>query len=206
MSSLRFVFLFSFSLFISSATFGGEVPKLTSTDWAQLQKGSPVLFTNNPACPSSKDKTYVNGALIIRKTPSAVWNVLQDPEAAPSYIDELKSAKILSVRGKSLFVEQGMQVKGFGRLCKYVVRMDPTPGQKIIFQFESGKLRAMDGGWWLYPINKGTETLLVYSIFLDPGRLAPQTLVRSSLQKKIPQTLVAVRGEVIRRANTVAKR
>ncbi|MDF1814782.1 MAG: SRPBCC family protein [Verrucomicrobiales bacterium] len=179
-------------------------PALSGSDWARIQKGDPVLFAQNPECPDSGSKSYVNGAVLVGKSIDAVWDVLIDPESAPSYIADLESAKIIAKRGSSLFVEQGMSVRGLRHPVKYVLRMDPVHERKVTFEFQSGKLRAMDGGWYMYPVGDGRQTLLVYSLFLDPGRMAPKSLVKRSLQKKIPETLVAVRAEVLKRANAVA--
>jgi hypothetical protein len=98
-----------------------------------------------------------------------------------------------------MLVEQGMKVEGLRKTFHYHVRIFPTTQEKLIFEMEKGKMRDFRGGWWLYP--KGAQTLLVYSLYLDVGFLAPQALVRNSLKKKIPQTLEAVKGEVARRSS-----
>lgn len=199
-----FTFIFALLATVGGDVLSGEAPRLTQEAWSHLQQGNPVLFNHNPSCPSSKEKQYVNGAVIVNRSADAVWNVVNDPEAAPGYIDELKMAKIVQRRGDSVLVEQGMQVGGFRHLFKYTVRMYPIPQQKVTFRAESGKVRSMDGGWWIYPLSGGNQVLLVYSLHLDPGMLTPQKVVQTSLRRKVPEALVAVRGEVMRRTSSLA--
>ncbi len=179
---------------------GAERPYFCADAWELLQTGRPMLFEDHPACSDTPGKSYINGAVLIRKQVSRVWDVIEDAEAAPNYIEDLELARIVGTDDGALLVEQGMTVRGLRRPVTYVVRLIPHPQKSMTFHFERGRLRAMDGGWWLYPVNGGAETLLVYSLFLDPGRLAPQAMVRNSLRKKIPETLSAVKGEVLRRA------
>lgn len=205
MRSHRFVtFIFALLASVGGEVLSSEAPRLTQEAWSHLQKGNPVLFSHNPSCPSSKGKQYVNGAVIVNRNADAVWDVVNDPEAAPGYIDELKMAKIVQRKGDSVLVEQGMQVGGFRHLFKYLVRMWPIPQQKVTFRAEGGKVRSMDGGWWIYPLSGGNQVLLVYSLHLDPGMLTPQKVVQTSLKRKVPEALVAVRGEVMRRTSSLA--
>lgn len=175
-----------------------EVP-LTPEQWHLLRDGKSVLLANDHPCPLSKKKKFVTGAVLIDHGIDAVWTVLSDAESAPNYIDDMISARIISEQADSMLVEQGMKVEGLRKTFLYHVRLFPTTQEKLIFEMEKGKMRDFRGGWWLYP--KGAQTLLVYSLYLDVGFLAPQALVRSSLKKKIPQTLDAVKGEVARRSS-----
>lgn len=187
-----------FGLLLSTLCHAEEVP-LTSEQWHLLKDGKSVLLAADHPCPLSNKKKFVTGAILIDHGIDAVWTVLSDAESAPTYIDDMISARIISEQPDSMLVEQGMRVDGLRKTFHYHVRLFPTTQEKLIFEMEKGKMRDFRGGWWLYP--KGAQTLLVYSLYLDVGFLAPQALVRNSLKKKIPQTLNAVKGEVARRSS-----
>lgn len=187
-----------FGLLLTTLCKAEEVP-LTPEQWHLLRDGKSVLLAGDHPCPLSSKKKFVTGAVLIDHGIDAVWTVLSDAESAPTYIDDLISARIISEQADSMLVEQGMKVEGLRKTFHYHVRIFPTTQEKLIFEMEKGKMRDFRGGWWLYP--KGAQTLLVYSLYLDVGFLAPQALVRNSLKKKIPQTLEAVKGEVARRSS-----
>jgi ribosome-associated toxin RatA of RatAB toxin-antitoxin module len=202
MCLLRFFPLFV--LLLSSQTLrAGDRPSFNAAQWAALQAGQPVLMDQNPCLQSTAGKSYVSGAVLVNNSIENVWAVVNDAEAAPSYVEDMVTARVVAAQGNTILVEHGMKVNR--REYKYLVRMFPSPGQKLIFRMERGSFRSLDGGWWLFPV-QGGRTLLVHSLHFDPGGLCPKGAVRNSLLKKIPETLVAINGVVQRRSGYAAVR
>lgn len=193
---MRLIFLLPI-LITSSLLQASEHPPLSDLQKSKLANGEIVLIPARAKCQFTQGGKYVAGAMIVKQSPKQVWTVLNDPAATPNYLKDMIQAKVISKDSQSIQVEQSMKVSGFRSPFNYVVRIYPKEAKQT-FVMESGKLRAFDGGWWSFPVEGGT--LVVYSLFLDPGRLAPQTIVKRSLTKKIPETMVAVRGEVNRRS------
>ena len=162
-------------------------------------EGGECVFLER--CPSSdRSVSYVVAGLIVPHSADKVWSVVNDTEGAPRYIEGLESARILQSSGTEALIEQKMKVKGMPGTFTYVVKQNSVPGQKLEFKKHSGPAKAFNGGWWLYPINNGQQTLLIYGLHLNPGLMAPKSLVQNSLSQKIPETLRAIRNEVVRRS------
>lgn len=198
MQSCHLVF-FALAALVCSTAPAQERPVLSEAQWRELKEGSPILLAGEN-CPFTQGGKYVSGAILVKKSRAEAWALLSDPEKAPSYCGDMVKARVLSISGQSMVVEQAMKVKGIRSPFTYKVTINSTPLEKIAFDLLEGQFRGMDGAWWLYPGNGADETLLIYSLFLDPGRLAPQAIIRSSLKKKIPETLVSFRTELSRRS------
>ena len=170
---------------------------VSSSQLASMQQGGCVFLDQ---CPSSnRGVSYVTAGMIVPHSVDKVWSVVNDAEGAPRFIDGLESAKILQSSGTEALIEQKMKVKGMPGTFTYVVKQECVPGQQLEFKKHSGPAKAFNGGWWLYPVNGGAQTLLVYALHLNPGLMAPKSLVHNSLSQRIPETLRAVRKEVMRR-------
>jgi hypothetical protein len=203
MSLLRLLPLLFVGL-ISPLLHAAEKPVISSTQWANLERGHPVIIDNNPKLTATKGKTYVTGVVLVNERTDNVWAVLNDYESGPSYIEDLVRVRVVASGDHSVLVEQGMKVNR--RDYRYLVRLFPSEQrEKLTFRLEKGCLRSMDGGWWLYQV-EGGKTLLVHSLHLNPGVLCPKAVVRNSLEKKIPETLTAIKGEIQRRSGFASVR
>lgn len=188
MSFPRYFFLLSLCSCVS--VFAADKPAFNQAEWAALQKGRPVLMTQNPCLTHERDKNYVTGAVLLNNSIQNVWSVINDAEAAPSYVEDMVMARVVAAQNNTVLVEHGMKINR--KEYRYLVRLFPSPGhEKLTFKMEKGSFRSLEGGWWLYPVTGG-RTLLVHSLHLDPGMFSPKNAVRNSLMKKIPETLTAL--------------
>jgi hypothetical protein len=80
----------------------------------------------------------------------------------------------------------------------YVFLAKYTPKHMISFTRVSGDLKEMRGSWRLSEID-GNKTIVRYRVYLDPGFLVPQWLVRSSLESDLPEVLKALRQKALSR-------
>ncbi len=179
------------SFILSSINASAEqVPALGEAQWAGLRAGQAVLL--------GEEDGYVTGAILLDQDPAQVWTLLSDPEEAPKFIKDMVSSKVLSTDTQSVVVAQKVKVAGFSS-CSYSVRYLPNHTKdKMEFKLEEGRIKSMSGSWTLHTTSDD-QTLLVYKLQLDAGFFAPQSFVKRSMRKKIPETLLALRSEMDRR-------
>jgi hypothetical protein len=79
----------------------------------------------------------------------------------------------------------------------YIFRADYQPNRKIDFVSLQGDLREMKGTWRLTPVDRESQTIVRYRVFLDPGFFVPQWLVRQSLKTDLPDVLTSLRNKVL---------
>lgn len=194
--SLLLGFLFaavpwSFSSAQSSAH--GWVTK--AADWQKLKAGK-TIFLNTPE-EALKSKPTETAAILVDSPPHEVWAVIADKEGAPKFIKGLKSAKVLKRGPGYELVEQKMTV-GLIKVT-YVLKDVSEPPDTVKFSRHSGDMKEIDGFWKFYPVDGGTQTLVVYRLGLKPGMGIPDLFVHSSLKTSLPEALRDVKGEVARR-------
>ena len=75
----------------------------------------------------------------------------------------------------------------------YIYRSTYQKFRRIDFKRISGDLKDLEGSWVLERTGGSQQTIVVYSVFLDPGFFAPTWLVRQILRRNLPDVLLALR-------------
>jgi hypothetical protein len=57
-------------------------------------------------------------------------------------------------------------------------------------------LKEIEGSWVLESMRDGNQTIVVYSVYLDPGFFIPQWLVNFTLRGDLPDLMKAIRDRV----------
>lgn len=167
-------------------------PDFSDTVVDRLAEGEVVLFQ------AGKAKGQAGAAVQIHATRDEVWDVLMDPEAAPSYMPTLREAHLLKSEGNTQLVEHEVKL-GFLPAVKYQYLAKQTPKKTINFQQTEGDLRDFSGGWLLVDgadFGEKDTIFVFYQVYLDPGKLVPQGVVQRSLCKDLPPILTNVRQRI----------
>jgi len=142
-------------------------------------------------------KRFAYAALLLDHPVDQVWSLLDDKEASPTYIANLRSAKILSRVANTCVIAQETEAPGTGRTFKYEVEHTMTYPQLVAFRRLRGDLRSIEGSWFLEPVDEGAKkTLLVYNLHLDAGILVPQSFIASSQMKSLPLIMTSIRAKL----------
>ena len=190
--SLRWVLLPLLALAGSNHVRAG-VESLTAEELARAGQGEIVVRTLKAGSPSAG---RVLAAVVIAAPVQAVWSVMVDVERSPEFIPGLRHARVLERGDAHELIEHRVKYAALLPEFTYRYRADYLPPERIDFHRVSGDLRAMEGRWALSATADGTGTVVVYTVRLDPGFFVPQWLVRQSLQKNLPEVLLALRARV----------
>lgn len=192
---LFFITLFGyfccFSGAFSMAQIGDDGFRFEQSELAQLYKGEVIVRSDE------SDKRRVQAAILIDSPAQPIWNVLTDCNHTPEFIPNLKSCRILQPGEDTRITEQQVKFSRFLPAVTYVIQSNYQKFRRIDFKKVSGDLRALEGSWALEEISKGQYTILVYSLFVDPGFFIPHGIVQRNLQKDLPNILLAVRNRVL---------
>ncbi len=168
--------------------------------WEALERGEVVLLVDVEAKLTRAQKKdprfFPTGAILIDAPLQSVWDLVNDKEGAPNYVKSLLRCKIVG-RGKShMMVEQEMKMNGLPGTFTYVVKHIMKPLERVDFHRVSGDLRDIQGSWQFVPVNEGAQTLLVYSLHVDPGFFVPQSLVRKGMARNLPKCLLGIKEKL----------
>jgi ribosome-associated toxin RatA of RatAB toxin-antitoxin module len=156
-------------------------------NWAVVQAGEVVVL--KPDTSQDDGPRHVVAGILIDAPVKTVWDSIADKEGAPQYVENLKSARILEKNSEYMLIEQKMKLSILLPSFTYVVRHTPIPYSRVDFVRESGDMKHIEGYWKFVPVADGEKTLLIYSLYVDPGPLIPQAIIRGSMKKSLPDVL-----------------
>jgi ribosome-associated toxin RatA of RatAB toxin-antitoxin module len=157
-----------------------------------LAKGRVIILEQSHGQPKGR----VEAAILIDAPVERVWSAMVDCDRAPDFVPGLKGCRVLRRDGNSLIIEHQVRVSWLLPMVTYVFRADYQRYKRIDFKRVSGGLKELEGSWALENINGGRQTIVMYSVYLDPGFYVPQWLVRLILKGDLPDLLTALRNRV----------
>ena len=192
-------------LFLVASCGGVAVPEdaapgFDAAQIAKLAAGETLLLSHRPDEEGKNaDDRFVTTARYFRGSRERIWEAINDKENAAAFIDGVLESKVIEREGNRILVEQRTRVGGPKGDYRYRLEHVLTPMSRAIFTYEGGELKDVEGGWWIFDGPDGETFLVVYSLRIDAGFFAPQSLVRSGMKKSMPKTMDAIAREVVRR-------
>lgn len=129
--------------------------------------------------------------------------MINDKENASHFLEGVLESRVIERQGNRILVEQLTHVGGPRGSYRYRLWHELTPMTRADFTCAGGELRNILGTWWIYDGPDENSSVVVYSLHIDPGLLAPQAVVKAGMRKTMPQTIQLIAKEV---AKEVAKR
>jgi ribosome-associated toxin RatA of RatAB toxin-antitoxin module len=169
------------------------------TELARLAKGEVIIREDQT---SDRSGRKAQAAILIDSPVQRVWNVIIDCERAPKFMPDLKSCKFLQRSEDTAIIEQQVKVSRLLPKTTYIYRTIYQKFRRIDFKRISGDLKDLEGSWVLESAGGGQQTIVVYSVFLDPGFFVPKWLVRQILRRNLPDVLLALRKWVSDSSNS----
>lgn len=165
---------------------------------AALQKGGVMIGIKRD---TREAAGQVEAVIDIQAPAMLVWDTLMDCAHAAEFVPNLISCKVISRDpGGAWEVREHIVDAGwFLPNIRSQFRADVTPGQEIRFQQIEGDFEVMQGRWLMTSQSGGGVTRLSYQARLKPGMWVPDFLIQSLIETEAPETLKAVRAEVLRR-------
>jgi len=138
-------------------------------------------------------------AVYIPASIQAVTDAILRCKDAPKYYKKLKACRVVKQGDRYNVFAQELKLAWFLPRLKYLFRADfPVPEAadkntpaRIRFSLLSGDLKALAGGWNLYPHKQGI--IAVYFIHFQPEFYLPAWLARAALKSDLPETMAVVK-------------
>lgn len=197
-----FRFLYLSGLIIGMVLTGSAeeaAPDFSPSESAQLAAGQCVILSRRPGESDPVDSRFVSGARLIAARRKTVWETVQDKDHASDFIEGILSSKVIERNGNTILVEQRTRVGGPKGSYLYRLLHILQEMERADFTFVSGEVRDIAGAWMFFDGSAPNTCILVYSLRIDPGLLAPQTIVKAGMRKSIPLTLESIANEAVRR-------
>jgi coenzyme Q-binding protein COQ10 len=125
-----------------------------------------------------------------------VMEVITDFEAYPAFLPEMQEATILSQSEDTWDVRFTVKVV---RQFSYTLRLVKESPLRIRWTLVDGAFKVNNGGWDLTPLDDGSATHAVYTIDLQVGMFVPGNILRSLVERSLPDTVTRFKEESERR-------
>jgi ribosome-associated toxin RatA of RatAB toxin-antitoxin module len=166
--------------------------ELEQTEKDLLAKGKVIILDKSGGKPKGK----VRAAILIRAPVEEIWDVLVDCQHAPEFVPGLKDCKVLRSEGDTETIEHEVKFSWLIPKVIYTFRAKYQIQKQIDFKSIGGDLKEVEGSWVLESIGDGNQTILIYSVYLNPGFFIPQWLVNFTLRRNLPDLMKSVRDRV----------
>jgi ribosome-associated toxin RatA of RatAB toxin-antitoxin module len=176
-----------------AVTSRGDVPplELGEKEMTRLSQGEVLVST------VESDKGFVQAAILLDVPVEEVWTLILDCPNAPQFIPNLKSCVILERHEGWDLIEQRVRLSWLlpEIICRF--RADYTALRQIHFKSISGNLKELEGRWIFERADGGEKTILLYSVYVNPGFYIPQWVVRLILEADLPGLLISIRNHFL---------
>ena len=135
----------------------------------------------------------------IDAAPSVVMGVITDFASYPSFLPEMKEARVVRHAGPEWEVAFSLALI---RDLHYTLRLVQSSPLAISWSLVDGAFQANDGRWVLEPRNNGARTFATYTIAIQVATHLPGSIVRGLVDLALPNTLERFKAEAERRARS----
>ena len=171
---------------------------LSESQLLQLKSGAVLVAVRQADEPS---KGMVEATILIDAPAENIWQIMVNCHEIPTFVPGLKDCRVLAAGENWEIIRHEVKWIWFLPRLSYVFRTVYQHNRQIDFVKIEGDLREMKGSWRLTPLNETGQTIVRYSVYLDPGFFVPQWVVRRSLRADLPAVLTALRTEVLESRN-----
>ncbi len=166
---------------------------------SKVEAGGCIVLEKRPDEGGEPDSRFVTVAAVVEGPRETIWEVINDKENAADFLDGVLESRVLERRGDRLLVEQRTRVGGPRGSYLYRLWHELRPMSRADFTYAGGELRNVLGSWWIFDASEEGVCIVVYSLHIDPGGLAPQVVVKAGMRKTMPRTIQSIAKEVARR-------
>ena len=198
MPSNRFIFLQVTGIFLLGTTLAlaRQLPpgEMTDKELEQVRQGAVSV---NARVDSADLEETIRAAIVIDAPAEKIWAVMNDCNRTPLFIPGLKACRVLEQDAEGEVIQHRFRYSWFLPEVTYTFRAHYEKFRKISFRRMAGDLKEFRGNWTLTAWEDSRKTLVVYSVFIDPGFFIPRRVVRYLLRRDLPDLMTALREEVL---------
>jgi ribosome-associated toxin RatA of RatAB toxin-antitoxin module len=182
-----------FVLTAGSSAWSKEIP-----NWDALSKGQVVIQQN--AGESKGAVPSVEARILVSKPMNKVWSVVSEPETLMKSDPRVKKVKVLSRSGNKQNVEFNVMMTRLFPTFNYVLVQELSAPNTVRFHRLSGSFRDIQGSWKLLPGESANQTILSYTLMLDPGPLIPRSLLLGAVKSDLPNMMHHAKASIDKNA------
>ena len=171
----------------------GSTPKLSEKQQATVDAGEVVI---REVKTTGEGKRY-EAIGIIKAPPKQVMAFLKDFKAFVGPMPNLKKIEF-TWEGNLAHVKQWLKIAL--TTVFYNLNIAHYGDSVIEWEFVEGDIKDTTGYYKFYPLADGTETLIVYNVYTDPGMMVPQFIINMLTKGSMPGVIEAIRKAVAQRA------
>jgi ribosome-associated toxin RatA of RatAB toxin-antitoxin module len=138
----------------------------------------------------------VQAKILVHKPIDQVWKVVADPVKLASGEKKVRKVEVVSKRGNQQNVAYTVAMAKLLPPFNYVVMQQLSPPSAIKFHRVSGSFKDIQGSWGLSPAPTGKNTVLTYTLKLDPGPLVPKGMLLSAVKSDLPNFMRNTRSAI----------
>ena len=143
--------------------------------------------------PSARHKETIN------VTVDQMMAVITDFESYSNFLPEIDSCDVLTSDGVQWDVRFTVKVV---KRIRYTLRLKKVDEHKVRWSLVEGAFKVNNGGWDLTPSEDGTALTAEYFIELQVGMFVPSSIMRTLVERTLPETVTRFKAEAERRAAT----
>jgi coenzyme Q-binding protein COQ10 len=133
---------------------------------------------------------------LIDASPDQVMAVITDFESYPKFLPEMETARIIKRDGDVWDVAFSVRIV---RSFSYTLQLRRVSPTQLKWHLVEGAFKVNEGGWNLDEVDDGARTKAVYTIDLQLGMFVPGNILRSLVERSLPDTVSRFKGETERR-------
>ena len=180
---------------------------LTQAELNALLRGEAVVRVSRDAQSKSVSSGQGFAAIDIPAPPEAVFAAMTDCARAKRYVKNLVSCKVLQRDPKGAWEVRETMVRLSVALPDFraVARLDYDRPKQIRFRQTEGSFDYAQGQWDLMAYREGRTTRVFYRVRAGTSIPIPEFLLQNLIETDLPETLKALRAEVLRVAAPVKR-
>jgi coenzyme Q-binding protein COQ10 len=144
--------------------------------------------------PGSSIKT-AEALFIIKGAPGAVYKIITDYEHYPEFMPNITKTKVLEKSALNTKCKFNLKVALIN--IEYSLTLKSSDNKlpySVSWNFIEGDIKNTTGSWAIY--KEGPDTLVLYSVHTEPGRLVPDWIANKLGTESIPDMITAIRKRV----------
>ena len=135
----------------------------------------------------------------IDATPDTVMAVITDFDSYASFLPAIEECRIVRTGEAEWDVRFTIRVV---KRLRYILRLQRTAPLQIRWHLLEGAFKVNSGGWDLKPLDGGKRTHASYFIDLQVGMFVPSSIMRTAVERSLPDTISCFKNEAERRVAT----
>lgn len=134
-----------------------------------------LVILQAPTAASQGVRT-IQAQVLVNASPSLVWNVLTQYSDIDTYMPGYQKSDVVGHQGASKLVNVEVKPAPFAPTYRYQMKALEYPqAYRLIFERTQGDMKFMKAQYQLTPRNLGKQTLITYTLSIDPGSNMPGT-------------------------------